>query len=439
MKRTVLLLVAIALAAAGAATVVSAAQRALAARRALVSELSATLGRARSLDAAAQQVRAETGTARPAAELLTEAMSRARTGREKELLGQSLACVADGGCADAAAPIARAQEEDGKSVDALWAAVDEAEAALRQVVPLGFALAILGVVVAAFAPRAAPPAPEPPAEPESSAAPPVPSGNTRAMEDMLRARLEALYQARNQLGENARFAAFGELAAALSHGLKTPLAGVLASVQLAQLKLGEASPAKAELEEIVRLTEGLTEQVQRFLRASGQVGPQRQRVTCGEVLEPIGRAYTAEAARRGVTFSVSGGTGAGAVEVDPSLLDMALRNLVENALAAVKGGQSVWLTCGESAPPARVGLDAAAPPEGARYLEFVVDDEGPGLPAAARRAEPGVTTRAQGSGLGLAIARRVAERHDGALVLEDRPGGGTRIRLVLPAAAGGAS
>lgn len=434
MKRTVLLLVAIALAAAGAATVVSAAQRALAARRALVSELSATLGRARSLDAAAQQVRAETGTARPAAELLTEAMSRARTGREKELLGQSLACVADGGCADAAAPIARAQAEDGKSVDALWATVDEAEAALRQVVPLGFALAILGVVVAAFAPRAAPPA----AEPESSAAPPAPSGNTRALEDMLRARLEALYQARNQLGENARFAAFGELAAALSHGLKTPLAGVLASVQLAQLKLGEASPAKAELEEIVRLTEGLTEQVQRFLRASGQVGPQRQRVTCGEVLEPIGRAYTAEAARRGVTFSVSGGTGAGAVEVDPSLLDMALRNLVENALAAVKGGQSVWLTCGESAPPVRVGLDAAAPPEGARYLEFVVDDEGPGLPAAARRAEPGVTTRAQGSGLGLAIARRVAERHDGALVLEDRPGGGTRIRLVLPAL-GGAS
>lgn len=438
MKRTVLLLVAIALAAAGAATVVNAAQHALAARRALVSELSATLGRARSLDAAAQQVRAETGAARPAAELLTEGMARARTGREKELLGQSLACLADGGCADAAEPIARAQEEDGKSVDALWTAVDEAEADLRQVIPLGFVLAILGVVVAAFAPRAAPPAPE---EPPAEDAPPAPSPaaptDTRPMEDMLRARLEALYQARNQLGENARFAAFGELAAALSHGLKTPLAGVLASVQLAQLKLGDSSPAKAELEEIVRLTEGLTEQVQRFLRASGKVGPQRQRVTCAEVLEPIAGAYTAEAGRRGVTFSVSGG-GVGAVEVDPSLLDMALRNLVENALAAVKGGQSVWLSCGESAPPARVGLDAAAPPEGARYLEFVVDDEGPGLPAAARRTEPGVTTRAQGSGLGLAIARRVAERHDGALVLEDRPGGGTRIRLVLPAAAGGA-
>jgi signal transduction histidine kinase len=436
MKRTVLLFVAMALAAAGAAVVVSAAQRALAARRALVSGLSATLGRARSLDVAAQQVRAETGLARPAAELLGEAMDHARTGREKELLGQSLACLTDGGCADAAAPIARAQEENGKPVDALWASVDEAEANFRRVMPVGFALAILGVLVAAFAPRATSPAPEAPAAtsaPPSVAAP----SDTRAMEDMLRARLEALYQARNQLGENARFAAFGELAAALSHGLKTPFAGVLASVQLAQLKLGESNPAKAELEEIVRIIEGLTEQVQRFLRASGKVGPQRERVTCGEVLESIASAYAAEASRRGVNFSVS--SGAGAVDVDRSLLDMALRNLVENALAAVKSGQSVWLSCGESAPPSRVGLEATAPPDGARYLEFVVDDEGPGLPAAARRSEPGATTRAHGSGLGLAIARRVAERHDGALLLEDRPGGGTRVRLVLPAAAGGVS
>ena len=43
-------------------------------------------------------------------------------------------------------------------------------------------------------------------------------------------------------------------------------------------------------------------------------------------------------------------------------------------------------------------------------------------------------TRAAGSGLGLAIARRVAERHGGALTLEDREEGGARISLVLPQA-----
>lgn len=428
MTRTLVLAVAVVAAVAGVLVSSRATARAVEARRNLVSELSATLGRARSLDVVAQQVRAETGAARPAVAMLQDSLAGARTGTERQLLRESLACLTDGGCADATAPITRAEEADGRVLDALWRDVDAAEADLQRAFTLTLGLALLAFVLAALAPR--PAAPAPPAD--SPAPQPAPTEDSRALEDMLRARLEALYQARAQLGDSARFAAFGELAAALSHGLKTPLAGVLASVQLAQLKLGEANPARAELDEIVRLIEGLTEQVQRFLRASGKVGPQRQQMRCAEVLAQLEAAYAADAARRGIAFSVSNQAPAVMLAVDPSLLDMALRNLVENALAAVRGGQTVTVSAVETAAPPRVGLEATVPPAGARYVAFVVDDDGPGLPAAARRVEPGTTTREQGSGLGLAIARRVTERHDGALVLEDRPGGGTRIQLVLP-------
>jgi two-component system nitrogen regulation sensor histidine kinase NtrY len=254
------------------------------------------------------------------------------------------------------------------------------------------------------------------------------------MEDVLRERLEALYQAHSRLDDNARFAAFGELAAALSHGLKTPLAGVQASVQLAQLKLGEQNAAREELDEVVRLTEGLTEQVQRFLRAAGQVGPTRQRLELNALLGVLEKAYAEESKRRGITFTVNRTAAPVAVDADASLLDMAVRNLVENALAVVRGGQTVAVSAEPCAAPTRVGLDGQAPPVGTAFVALVVDDEGPGLPEAARRTQAGATTRESGSGLGLAIARRVAERHDGALVLEDRPGGGTRIRVVLPVA-----
>lgn len=434
MKRAAVLIVAFALAAGGLGLAVSAEHRAIVARRNLVSELSATLGRARTVDTIAQQVRAEQGRARPAADLLRESLVAPRNRQEREALESALGCVLDGGCPDPTAPLAAAQATYVSAVDELWKEVDAAEGALRLSLILGLVLVLLGVVAAAVAPRHREAAPPPGTEPPDTE---PPGEDQRQLEDMLRQRLEALYQARSQLGESARFGAFGELAAALSHGLKTPLAGVLASTQLAQLKLGEANPAKDELDEVVRLTEGLTEQVQRFLRAAGQVSPARQRVRVGDLVAQLDAAYTESSRRRGVTFTTRAASPDLELDIDAALLEMALKNLVENALAAVKGGQAVAVTVAPCAAPARVGLDGAPPAQGAAFVELVVDDQGPGLPVAARRGEPGVTTRAAGSGLGLAIARRVAERHGGALMMEDRPGGGARVRLVLPQPQGG--
>lgn len=387
------------------------------------------MGPARALDVVTQQLRAEKGTARSAQELLGDALKTARTPAQRAGLEQALACVADGGCVDAAALLAPVQASSVAELQSTWARVDEVEAGSRTATWLGLALVLAGVLLTLAGGQGATAAPPPPVTP--------PPGDDASVERLLRERLEALYSARAQLNEGARFGAFGELAAALSHGLKTPLAGISAAVQLAQLKLGEGNAARAELEEIVRLTEGLTEQVQRFLRAAGQVGPSRQRVPVQHFLSLVQEAYGPEAQRRGVTLSTHDEAPGLEVEVDGSLLDMALRNLVENALAAAQGASpSVRLSARVAASPARVGLDGAAPAPGP-FVALVVEDNGPGLPSAARRTEAGVTTRAAGSGLGLAIARRVAERHGGALALEDREEGGARISLVLPSLVAG--
>ncbi|MBE2249046.1 MAG: HAMP domain-containing histidine kinase [Myxococcus sp.] len=418
--------VALACTALGLGLVVSSTRRALGHRRDLVSELSATLGRARALDRVAQQVDAERGASRPAEVMLREAIAAARTTDERERLSASLTCLTQPGCADPSGPIAEAHARAEAALSARWGVVDEAERALDLALPAGLALAALGLAVAAFArsrARAPEPGPTAPTEPE----PP-----SEALDAVLRSRLEALYQANTRLDEASRFAAFGELAAALTHGLKTPLAGVIASVQLAQLKLGPTHAAAGELDEVVRLTEGLLEQLQRFLRSAGQVGPRPRRVLLRDVLASIAAAPPPQAQQRRVRFEVLPAPPGLAAEVDPSLLDMALRNLVENALAAVNPDQTVTLSVARTEPPARVGLEGTAPDPGATFVAFTVDDEGPGLPEAARRLELGHTSRPHGSGLGLSIARRVAERHRGALLVEDRPGGGGRVRLVLP-------
>ena len=72
--------------------------------------------------------------------------------------------------------------------------------------------------------------------------------------------------------------------------------------------------------------------------------------------------------------------------------------------------------------------------------EVRIDDRGPGIPEALRervfdpffRVEASRSRDTGGSGLGLAVVRAIVQRHDGEIALEDRPGGGLRVRVALP-------
>jgi signal transduction histidine kinase len=71
-----------------------------------------------------------------------------------------------------------------------------------------------------------------------------------------------------------------------------------------------------------------------------------------------------------------------------------------------------------------------------RFVETLVRDTGPGIPAAvqARIFEPFVTTKSGGTGLGLAIVRRIIDDHGGTITVSARDGAGTCFVLSLPGA-----
>src|SRR5690349_10292197 len=104
------------------------------------------------------------------------------------------------------------------------------------------------------------------------------------------------------------------------------------------------------------------------------------------------------------------------------LLEEALGNLADNAIAATPPGGSVTLRCGNAA--------------GRVFLE--VSDTGVGIPAAERaqvfeRFFRASNTRAAGSGLGLAIVREVAAIHGAEVRLDAGADGvGTVARLGFP-------
>ena len=124
-----------------------------------------------------------------------------------------------------------------------------------------------------------------------------------------------------------------------------------------------------------------------------------------------------------------GETPAGRLEADPDRLAQALRNLLRNAAEHTGTGGLVSLTAHA----------------GDGRLSFVVDDDGPGIPAGERdrvfdrfqRTDAGRARAVGGTGLGLAIVRAIAEAHRGSVRAGARPGGGTRVTLELPGFTGG--
>jgi signal transduction histidine kinase len=112
------------------------------------------------------------------------------------------------------------------------------------------------------------------------------------------------------------------------------------------------------------------------------------------------------------------------VEADEDRLAQALRNLLANAIAHT----------------AENGLIVLSVQAGEGRVRFVVDDDGPGIPADQRAAVfdrfhrlDGVRSRhAGGAGLGLAIVQAIATAHGGRVRADASPAGGARLVLEIP-------
>ena len=72
-----------------------------------------------------------------------------------------------------------------------------------------------------------------------------------------------------------------------------------------------------------------------------------------------------------------------------------------------------------------------------RVCRVSVDDNGPGIPEAARAKvfQPFFTTRSRGTGLGLAIVQKVVLMHNGRVAVGTSPSGGASIQLTFPLSA----
>jgi signal transduction histidine kinase len=237
------------------------------------------------------------------------------------------------------------------------------------------------------------------------------------------ALLGSLYATRALVPIRASLRRQREFAADTSHELRTPLAVIRAGVarvrQQPDARVSEVAPVlEAVDEEAVRLGALVDDLLALARTDAGPADLDLRGVDLAEVAAAAMTALEPLAAKRGVHLALD--VEPAPMRGDEERLRRLVTVLVDNAIRHGHEGGHVLVTV--------------------RAGSLVVEDDGPGIPAAERgrvfeRFWRGADAAPGGSGLGLAIAAWIADRHDGRISVGESALGGARFRVTLPGSA----
>jgi signal transduction histidine kinase len=220
------------------------------------------------------------------------------------------------------------------------------------------------------------------------------------------------------------------LAAEASHQLRTPLAGLIAQVDVTRRRPRDSAEYEASLDRVRRDAVRLQQVVESLLLLSRPddpaTRPAMEDLDLTAWLPELLSSWRSHPRAADLDLRCDGSTASKRVHTNPNLLAQLLGNLIDNALKYSPSGTTV---------PIRV--EAAAD-----RMVVSVRDQGPGLDPVERsqvfepfyRSSQARRAGAPGVGLGLAVASRLAATIGAALEVISEPGQGACFRVGLPVA-----
>jgi signal transduction histidine kinase len=230
-----------------------------------------------------------------------------------------------------------------------------------------------------------------------------------------------LQAAQARLIEAERFAAIGELSAAVAHGIRNPLAGIKAAAEFASLEVPDDHPLRETISDIVGEADKLEARISTLLDFARPFEPRPAPCRVDEIVADATASLHSQMAGRGIELVVDLDPALPSAELDYVQIEEVLLLLLSNAVDAMPSGGRITIT-------GRVAEDGR--------LRLEVIDTGPGIPPEQLKRVFTLffTTKPRGTGLGLAVAKKIVERHRGTIAVHSETLKGTRFTIELPLA-----
>lgn len=212
----------------------------------------------------------------------------------------------------------------------------------------------------------------------------------------------------------------------LAHDLRTPLARLRGTAELALRQADDPNAMRDALADCVEESERVLHLLETLLDVSaaesGALALAREPIDLSDLAREAADLYAETADERRITVEVRADAPA-PVMADRIRLGQVVANLLDNAIKyTLEGG--------------RVLLEVQ--PAGAHGARLTITDTGPGIDPAEqnqiwRRLYRGDASRSQrGLGLGLSVVKAVVEAHGGTVNVDPGPEGGARFTVQLP-------
>jgi signal transduction histidine kinase len=225
-----------------------------------------------------------------------------------------------------------------------------------------------------------------------------------------------------RLIETERLAVVGEMASAVAHGLRNPLAAIRSC---AELVADDDIPddSRQTVLEITDQVDRLEAWIRSFLtRSRAEPGLAGDTAHVDVIVKSCIHGFSTQLAKRGISVELLQNAGSPVAAAASSEVEQVLNTILSNAIEAMKTGGTLGIGW-HPAPGGRIAIE--------------VEDTGPGLTSEQieRLFVPFQTSKSSGLGVGLALGRRIAERLGGTLDLRNRADRGVTVTLTLPAKA----
>lgn len=240
-----------------------------------------------------------------------------------------------------------------------------------------------------------------------------------ARTEELRKSYAELEQVQRELSSKKQLAAVGELAAAIAHEVRNPLAiivNAVAGLRRPSLEEGDRQTLLGIVDEETARLNRLVTDLLRFAR------PVTLRRTSVALPELVRRAETSRGNQHKFEIHLPDDPELRVVQADANLLRLVFDNLVANACQAMPEGGVVKIVIGDGRLNGRSCV----------MIEIVDHGHGMDETVLRRAVDPFFTTRPSGTGLGLPIVQRIVAAHGGALQIDSEPQHGTTVRMLLP-------
>lgn len=228
-----------------------------------------------------------------------------------------------------------------------------------------------------------------------------------------------------QLSDQRR-AAWSDVARRIAHEIKNPLTPIQLAAERLQRRYAEE--VTSDQPTFKRLTGTIVRQVgdlRRIVDEFSSFARMPKPVFRREALADIARhsLFLHEVAHPEIAFTFENQSSDMEIVCDRRQIGQALTNIVKNSVESIEQKE-------KKSESDHIDMRLYRGEKGEVVIE--VQDNGIGLPRERDRIlEPYMTMRQKGTGLGLAIVKKIIEEHLGTIQLDDAPGGGACVRIIL--------